>query len=283
MMARAILVTPAVGLATLIALVVPLAGASPRAAMPQVGVVAQAGTVTISGDSALKQGPTMFRFSGANKGGREIDLTLFALKTGASQTQLLAASAKLKGPPTPLQKYGKFVLGATLSKQFPAYTVSLSLTTGTYLMVDDTAAPKVVGLFKVGSARSGATAATPTATITLTDYKIATPATLPASGTIRFRNEGMSLHFVAMIKTASSATAMKVAMLLHQGKDAKAQKLVQSEIAPPLGLISPGVTNDVVLSGVASGSYVLACFYGDAKSHDKEHTMLGMESVVTVK
>jgi hypothetical protein len=282
-MGRARVVIAAVGLATTIAIVAPLAGARTRAAMPQVAVVAKAGAVTISGDSALKQGPTMFHFSGANKGGKEIDLTLFALKAGASETQLLAASTKLEGPPTPLQQYGKFVLGATLSRQFPSYAVSLSLTTGMYLLVDDTAAPKVVGTFSVGSGSSGARAAAPAATITLTDYKIAAPATLPASGTIRFHNEGMSPHFVAMIRTASAATAMKIAMLLHQGKDAKAQKLVKREIAPPLGLISPGVTDDVVLNNVAPGSYVLACFYGDARSHGKEHTMLGMESVVTVK
>jgi hypothetical protein len=282
MVGRARVLSAAIGLAT-VAIFAPLAGATVQAAMPQVGIVAKAGAVTISGDSALEQGPTMFRFSGANRGGKEIDLTLFALKAGASEKQLLAASATLKGPPTPLQKYGAFVLGATLSKQFPTYAVSISLTTGTYLMVDDTAAAKVVGMFNVGSGSSGATAATPAATITLTDYKIAAPATLPASGTIRFRNEGVSPHFVAMIKTPSAASAMKAAMLLHQGKDAKAEKLIESEIAPPLGLISPGITNDVVLSKLASGSYVLACFYGDAKSHGKEHTMLGMESVVTVK
>jgi hypothetical protein len=272
----------AVGLATTVAIVVPPAGSATRA-MPQVAVVAQAGSVTISGDTALKQGPTMFHFSGANKGGKEIDLTLFALNAGASEKQLLATSAKLHGPPTPLQAYGRFVLGATVSKQYPTYVVSLTLTTGTYLMVDDTAAPKVVGTFTVGSGSSGAAAPAPAATITLTDFKIAAPATLPASGTIRFHNAGASPHFVAMIMTASATTAMKIAMLLHQGKDAKAEKLVRREIAPPLGLISPGVTNDVVLGKLAPGSYVLACFYGDARSHDKEHTMLGMESVVTVK
>lgn len=271
-----------VGLAVALAIVASPVGATPRVAMPQVGVVVKAGAVTISGTSRMQQGPTMFHFGGANKGGKEIDLTLFALNAGASEKQLLAASAKLKGPPTPLQQYGRFVLGATLSKQFPSYDVSLSLTPGTYLLVDDTTAPKVVGTFRVGAGTSGATTASPVATITLSDYKIAAPATLPSSGTVRFRNEGMSPHFVAMIRTSSAAAAMKIAMLLHQGKDAKAEKLVKAEIAPPVGLISPGVTNDVVLRNVPPGSYVLACFYGDARSHDKEHTMLGMESVVTV-
>jgi hypothetical protein len=282
-MGRTRAVITVVGLATAIAVVPSLAGATTRAAMPQVGVVSKAGAVTISGAAALKPGPTMFHFSGANKGGKEIDITLFALKAGASEKQLLAESAKLKGPPTPLQKYGKFVLGATLSKQFPTYTVSVSLAKGTYLMVDDTAAPRVVGTFSVGAGGGGATSATPVATITLTDFKISAPATLPSSGTVRFHNDGVSPHFVAMISTASAANAMKLAMLLHQGKDAKAQKLATGELAPPLGLISPGVTDDVVLSKIPPGAYVLACFYGDATSHGKEHTMLGMESVVTVK
>jgi hypothetical protein len=281
MMRSARLVFAVVGLATTIA-VVPAAAAT-RVAMPQVGVAAKAGAVTISGDAALKQGPTMFHFSGAGKGGKEVDYTLFALKAGASEAQLLAASAKLKGPPTPLEKFGTFVLGATLSKQSPSYDVSVSLATGAYLLVDDTAAPKVVGTFAVGAGSAGASPAAPVATVTLTDFEISAPATLPRSGTIRFRNAGKSLHFVAMIRTASPATAMKTAMLLHQGKDAKAQKLATGELAPPLGLISPGVTDDVVLRKIPPGSYVLACFYGDASSHGKEHTMLGMEAVVIVR
>jgi hypothetical protein len=260
-----------------------LAGAATRAAMPQVGVVSKAGAVTITGAEALKQGPAMFHFSGANKGGKEIDLTLFALKAGASEKQLLAKAATLKGPPTPLQQFGKFLLGATVSKQSPTYAVSVSLDKGSYLLVDDTAAPKVVGTFMVGAGSATATSVTPAATITLTDFEITAPARFPSSGTVRFQNHGKSPHFVAMIRTASAATAMQAAMLLHEGKDAKAQKLATGELAPPLGLISPGVTDDVVLGKVPPGSYVLACFYGDASSKGKEHTMLGMESVVTVK
>jgi hypothetical protein len=259
-----------------------IADAASRRALPAVNITATAGKVAIAGAGSLKQGPTRINISGSNKGGKELDLTLFQLKAGVAASQVLGAAAKLKGPPTPLQKYGKFVMSSDTQASSPSYSVDLLLVPATYLVVDSTAKPTLDGSFTVGTAASGVAASAPAATITLTDFKIAAPATLPASGTLRFQNRGASPHFVALIRTKSMATAMSAVTLLKQGKDAKAQKLATGEQSL-VGLISPGVTNDVPVRGLKPGSYVLACFYGDARSNDKEHSMLGMETMVTVK
>ncbi len=274
--------------AVLAAAAVPLAwlavsaSAQDPAAPQTVTIATAAGGVTVTGADALAQGPTRFVVSGT---GKEVDLTLFQLKPGATQAQVVAAAQKLKGPPTPLQKYGAFAFGSTSGKGVPTSTTDLTLAPASYLLVDSTRAPKVVASFAVGTATTTAPTPTPDATIAMRDYRIHTPATLPSTGTIRVANKGKSPHFLLALKAASPAGARRVATLLHMGGQAnerKAQKLVRGQ-AELVSVISPGVVNDVEVSKLAKGSYVLVCFYGDARSHMKEHSMLGMETVVTVR
>jgi hypothetical protein len=249
--------------------------AAGAATIPTVVVaVAKPGHATLTGAGALKQGPTRFRFTDSS-GKQETDISVFELKPGATAAQVVAAAAKLKGPPTPLQ-------GATTGKALPSYTAELALAKATYLVIDSTAAPKLLASFTVGAGTSGASEPAPGATIRLRDFAIEAPATLPATGTIRFANSGPSPHFVAFARAKSPAAAKQAAMLLKQGKDAKAEKLITDDRSL-LGLISTGVSNDVAVSSLKPGTYVLACFYGDAMSNMKTHTMLGMETVVTVK
>jgi hypothetical protein len=252
-------------------------------AAPQTVTIATAGgKATVTGADALAQGPTRFVVSGT---GKEVDLTLFQLKPGATQAQVVAALAKLKGPPTSLQKYGSFAFGSTSGKGYAPTTTDLALTTATYLVVDSTRALKVVSSFAVGTTTTTVATPTPDATITMRDFHITAPATLPSTGTIRVTNTGKSPHFLLALKAGSTAGAHEVAMLLHKGGQAnekKAQKLITGE-DELVSVISPGVTNDVEVSRLAKGSYVLVCFYGDARSHMKEHSMLGMETVVHVR
>jgi hypothetical protein len=258
------------------------ASAQAPAAPQTVTIATAAGGVTVTGAGALAQGPTRFVVSGT---GKEVDLTLFQLKPGVTQAALVAAAAKLKGPPTSLQKYGSFAFGSTSGKGYAPVTTDLPLTPATYLVVDTTRAPKVVGSFAVGTTTTTVATPAPDATITLHDYRITTPATLPATGTIRVTNSGRSPHFLLALKAGSTARARTVATLLHKGGQAnekRAQKLLAGE-TELVSVISPGVTNDVELSRLAKGSYVLVCFYSDARSHMKEHSMLGMEKVVAVR
>ncbi len=255
-----------------------VAGASGQDGEQAIGISVAGGQATLTGADALHPGPAAITVAATPK---ELDLTIFELKPGVTQDQVLAAAAKLKGPPTSLQQYGKFVYGSSTGKGKP-YTAGLTLDPATYLLIDATRAPKLVGSFTVAPGAASGTAPTPDATVTMKDFKIKAPATLPSTGLVRFENKGKSPHFVAVARAASKAKAEKVAELLHMGKEKQAGKLITGDTAA-VGLISPGVANDVPFKAVKKGYYVLVCFYGDSKSHGKEHSMLGMETVVRVK
>ena len=170
------------------------------------------------------------------------------------------------------------MFGSTSTKA-AGYTATLTLEAATYLVVDSTRAPKFVGTFTVAPGAASGTAPTPDATVTLTNFRIRAPATIAPGALVHFQNKGMSPHFVVMAHAGSHADAKKIAMDLKMGREKAADKLVRG-FAEPLGVISPGVSNDVPLTGVAKGWWVMACFYSDATSHNKEHVMLGIEETV---
>ena len=175
-----LLVVAAVAALPLASLAVSASAQAPAA--PQTVTIATAASgVTVTGAGALAQGPTRFVVSGT---GKEVDLTLFQLKPGATQAEVVAAAAKLKGPPTALQRYGAFAFGSTSGKGYAPATTDLALTAATYLVVDSTRAPKVVSSFTVGTTTTTVATPTPDATIGLRDYRISAPATLPSTGMI---------------------------------------------------------------------------------------------------
>ena len=120
------------------------------------------------------------------------------------------------------------------------------------------------------------------ASVRMIDLRFLGARTLPRNGVVRVTNSGATLHFAVLVGARDAATARRIARLLRQGKDSRAQRLA-SGFDELVTLISPGVSNDVTLHGLKAGSYVLVCFYGDAHSHGKPHSMLGMEKVVTVR
>lgn len=257
-------------------------GADAQSGPPEVTVAIAGAATTVSGAEALKPGPARMTFTATSA--KPADVTLFELNSGATEQQVLAAAAKLQGPPTPLQRFGRFALGASVAEG-QGYSATLTLRQATYLVVDGTRAPKVVGRFTVGAGSSGAVAPRPDVTIEMRDFRYVSPARLPTHGTFRVTNAGRSPHFLLMLRASSPANAMKVAHLLHEG-DPKDQKRVEKYIIgqySPVGLISPGVTNDVEVAGLRPGHWVMVCFYGDARSHGEEHSKLGMERPVSVR
>jgi hypothetical protein len=270
------------------AVVIPLAAlgagraaAQAPAAPPVVTIAAGASsTPTITGADALTPGPTTLTLT--TSVAREHDLSVVRLSAGRTVAQLrrYAATLKAEAPPTRIGRYGALLFGGTPTRAHP-YSATVVLTQGTYVVIDDTKKAEVVGQFAVGAGSNGVTAPAPVATVTLSDYGFGVTGAIPRTGVVRFTNAGHTLHFALLVKAASPAAARHLARLLHQGHDRQAEAMAKG-FDQVLGLVSPGVSNDVTLSGLAPGSYVLACFYGDAHSHGKEHTMLGMEKVVTI-
>jgi hypothetical protein len=255
--------------------------AQAQATAPPVVSIAAGVTPTVTGAGALLPGPTSFTWSSNLH--NERDYAILAVKAGVTvdQVQAYISTLKANATPTRVGSYGSLVDAATVANGHPA-THTITLAQGTYLIIDATRKPRIVGQFAVGAGTNGATAPAPAATITMDDYSFALHGTLPRNGVVRVVNSGETIHFALLVRARNAAGARRIARLLHQGKDSQAERLA-SGFEELVGLLSPGVTDDVTLSGVKPGHYVLVCFYADAHSHGKPHSMLGMEKVVTVR
>jgi hypothetical protein len=264
------------------ALALGAARAQTPGAPPTVTIAAGAATPTITGADALGTGPTTFTFTSTTKA--ETDLSLLLVKPGrtVADVQGYVTSLKANAEPTRIAEYGSLVAGGSPTAGHPT-TLTLTLQTGTYLLVNSTKAPKIVGQFAVGATANGATAPAPAKTVSLYDYGFRfSGSTLPRTGVVRFTNSGRTLHFALLARVSSAAAAHKAVRLLRAGKDKQAEGMVKG-VQEVLSLVSPGVSNDVSLAGLPAGHYVLVCFYGDSHSHGKEHSMLGMERAVTLR
>jgi hypothetical protein len=262
-------------LALAIAFVLPALASA--ASPPTVKVVAKPGSVTVTGADALVPGATHFDFSGT---GREVDLSLVRLKPGRTAAELFAAAARTRDT-TKLQQYGEFMLGASPQRGL-GYSVDVDLTAATYVLADVTRKPKQVGTFTVSGTPSGVALPRADATVTLKDYRISASGKLPKNGAIAIHSNGPSPHFLVAFPLKRASDARDALRLLKQGNERKFEPLIGGQPASLVGLISPGTTN-VVQMKLRPGTWVLACFYADAKSMNMPHIMRGMETKVTVK
>lgn len=246
---------------------------------PVITVASKGKTVAVSGTP--QSGAVTFLYT--HDKSKEADPEIFRLKDGVTQDQFEAALAKLGPDPTPILKLGDLVSGAFLGPGQPSGRLTTVLTPGNYVALN-TAGTKPASFprvaFTVTAADQPATRPAPTVTYTMRDFRFSGPARIKKSGTLRFDNKGKSPHFVVALKPPKGFPATKLAALLKAGKDSKAPKATQFRSL--LGLVSPGSSNDLKYS-LSPGKWVIACFMQTASSKGKEHSMLGMEKVVTVR
>jgi hypothetical protein len=265
----------------LVALVAALAlPALASAALPTVTVVARKpGAVTVTGADALAPGATTFAFSGT---GKEVDLLLVRLKPGRTADELLAAGARQRDATKLQDKFGDFVASGAAAKG-QRLSVDVDLTAADYVLIDVTKdKPKKVATFTVAGTPTGNALPAGDASVTLKDYRIKAHGTLPKHGAISVHDQGPSPHLLVAFPLHPGASVKAALKALRRGRERAFNRQLGG---PPVGLIvlmSPGVT-DVVHAKLRTGTWVLACFYADAKSRGMPHMMLGMETAVTVK
>lgn len=251
------------------------------AAPPVVTLKATSKKVAVKGAGALKAGPIQFSLSTPS----HRTLSIVQLKPGKTAADLKTAINASSRGLEPVFKVAS-LRGGGGSTGRKAYTFTVDLGPATYEVVDDTQKPRIEGEFTVAAGPNGASLPASEATVTMDDFKIAASGALPTSGIVKVVNKGSSPHFIAFARLKRASDATKVKALLKKGGkgEAKAQKLLDPRTETELvSLISPKTTDVIRVTGLKPGSWMMACFYGDKRSHGKEHTMLGMETVVKVK
>lgn len=162
-----------------------------------------------------------------------------------------------------------------------SYWTTITTRPGTYAVLDTTDG-RVSGrpqVFVASAPRSAARPPERDATVVLRDYRFQMPATLPAGGTVRFRNAGDRLHFAIALKLARGVPVGRVLADLRRGRERAADVAVRQTA---VSLVSPDTTNDVALR-LAPGRYVLVCYHADAESGGTPHNRLGMQSAFAVR
>jgi hypothetical protein len=254
------------------------ASASPAVASRRqtVRIVQNGPKVSVRGTVRARPGWTRFAFSTA-KGVHEI--ALFELRKGRTVAGFRRTLRKLRDKPTPLFAFGRIVIDTSPAAGHPSI-VDTKTRQRTYVVVD-VDRQRVAAVFTVPGGHGGR-APTWKATIKLRDFRIASTA-LPTSGVVRVVNSGPSAHRVDVLRLLDPTTAAAALALLRKGGEGAVSSLVDRPSSRELvGLTSPGVVLAVHYSGLRPGVYLLACDYGDVRSHGVAHTMLGMETAVAV-
>jgi hypothetical protein len=150
---------------------------------------------------------------------------------------------------------------------------------GTYYLVNDTSTPKQASTLTVSPPAANPPAAQSSATVTaLTKRRFGGAKTLPAKGTITFKNKSTeSPHFLVLQHVKKGTTKKQVLKGLQSSK-------------PPRFLRKGQGATDVVGEGrsqtlqykLPKGQYVELCFFPDPKT-GMPHAFMGMLRMVTLK
>lgn len=166
------------------------------------------------------------------------------------------------------------------------WKATTTVRSGTYIVVDtgtgtdgkaNFTKPGEVQTFKVSGSASAAASVKSDADVTLSDYKIDLPASIPAKGTLRVRNTGTDNHELMFVRVNTAKAGAGYIRLIKEGKPVDFKSHPLSALAPT----GPGTETTIPL-GIQPGQYLVYCAFASAKSKGKPHAALGMISQVTV-
>jgi len=242
-------------------------------------VTVHAKDFAFSAPPQIPSGMTTFKL--INDGPALHHVEIVRLDSGKTVADLDAELAKPAAPPT----WAVFEGGPNAPDPTKGANATLDLQPGNYAMICLVDVPGgvphfakgMVYPFTVTAAPAGATAAAPTAdmTITLTEYAFGLSAPLTAgTHTFAVKNSGTQMHEVELVRLAPGKT-------LDQW-----MSWINKPMGPPpgsaIGGISPFVgAPNYFTADITPGNYVLICFVPDAKD-GKPHFMHGMLKTLTV-
>jgi hypothetical protein len=205
---------------------------------------------------------------------------LVHLNPGVSFAQALAAVGRAHGDPNALQGLAQITFA--IGYQGPgAYSAQTVLTPGEWVALDTTKndpSKWPTASFTVSAVGQAQSLPRPGATVKAIEFKFTGPTTWHRGETIRFVNGGYLAHMIVGAKFKDAAAARRGMALLKAGKDAAAEKSAIG-FTSFQETVSPGATQQEKITA-SPGVYVVACFM--TTQDGREHTRLGMETVVTI-
>src|SRR6266480_3363161 len=249
----------------------PAAHTGHSTALPVITVKMTGKTITVGG--ALESGGVrvVSTVTGEPAGGP----TFVRLNHGVTVAQFFKAA---QGDPNNIALIASIVFSPPAHRGTSSAQVSLR--PGNYVAVDlgpNTKTPPFT-TFKITKSPSPARLPAPQAAMSSIEFSFRGPGTLHNGDLVRFGNDGFLVHMMVAVRGASLAGAQKIAKLLKEGKNGRAQRLATGFNAF-FDILSQGAFQQQVVH-VRPGFWVLACLMDTQDG--SEHTRLGMERVIHI-
>lgn len=253
------------------------------AAGPQrLDVTARDFALKINGSAALRPGPVTI--TARNSGKQAHGMVLVKLNDGVDTAALVSA---LTTKPDRVPNLLTYVGGTTTLPIGSSWTGTTSFEPGNYAMLDVGVAKsgrlnytrkgEVLGFSVAGKPVAAATAR-PTASISLFDYGIQPPKTIPQTGLIRVENTGNDDHQLVLLPVKDTAEVKRVVRAFKTGKSTRTTYRPIEVLAP-----TSGSTSTTVRYRLAKGAYLAYCAFRSAASGGRPHASLGMVAAFAVR
>jgi hypothetical protein len=219
-----------------------------------------------------------------NQGKQAHGVLLGRIKDGVDPKAVTSVIAK--DPTKALTMFSLAGGAPALSADGAPWKATTTVRAGTYIVVDtgtgndgkpNFTKPGEVQTFEVSGSASTAAAAKSDASVTLSDYRIDLPASIPANGSLQVRNAGRDDHELMFVRVATAKAGAGFIRLIKEGKPVDFKSHPLSALAPT----GPGTQTTIPLQ-IPPGQYLVYCAFGSAKSKGKPHAALGMIRQVTV-
>jgi hypothetical protein len=252
------------------------AGAAQHAALPKITISMNGKKIAVGG--ALQSGGA--RIVSTVTGEPQGDPIFVRLNPGVTLGQFFALlHSPASNDPNNLNGVAAIVTDAQANRG--TSTIQAYLAPGQYVAFDTVRNNPVnwpVTTFVIAKSAHPAKLPRPAATLAAIEFGFRGPGRLHRGELVRFANRGFLVHMLVYAVARNHAGAVKIARLLHAGKEGQAQRL-SIGFGTFAGPLSHGSSQQLVIRN-RPGWIVLACFMQTQDGRD--HVLLGMERVIHI-
>jgi hypothetical protein len=251
-------------------------------ASQRLSVTARDFALKIDGSPALRPGPVTIT---ARSVGKEAHgMVLVKLNDGVDTPTLVDA---LTSKPDRVPNLLTFVGGTSVLPRGSSWEATTTFDPGRYAMLDvgtsksgrlNFTRPGEVQGFTVSGRQMTAPAVRASAEVSLYDYGINVPKTIPQSGRIRVENTGNDDHQLVFLPVRNAAEAKRVLRGFKTGKATRTRFRPVEVLAP-----TSSATSSTVSYRLPRGTYLAYCSYRTGRSGGRPHAALGMIAAFGVR